>query len=68
MKRYVKVHKKNLALISVIIMLIVLSSYSGGIVAKTLAIIAGLAMIYAGISLTIWIFKTPSRKSKDTIV
>ena len=68
MRRYVKVHKKNFFLISFILILIVLSSYTGGMVAKTLAVIAGIAMIYAGISLTIWIFRTPSRNDKDAVV
>ena len=67
-KRYLSVYKRNVALLLLIIILVVVSSYTQGSASKVTAVLAGVAMIYAGISLTVWIIKTPSKKDKDAVV
>jgi len=63
--RYLKVYKKSILLLVIIIALIVISSVTTGKTAKTAATLAGIGMIYGGISMVIWIMKTPVRKNKD---
>ncbi len=63
--RYLKVFKKKIFLIILIIALIIASSVTKGKTAKTTSVLAGIAMIYGGITFIIWIIRTPVKKEKD---
>ncbi len=63
--RYLKVFKKNILLIIVIITLIIVSSVTKGKTATVTSKLAGIAMIYGGITFIIWIIRTPTKKEKD---
>lgn len=63
--RYLKVFKKNIVLIILIIALIIISSVTKGKTAATTSVLAGIAMIYGGITFIIWIIRTPVKKEKD---
>lgn len=63
--RYLKVFKKNIFLIIVIIALIIVSSVTKGKTASVTSVLAGIAMIYGGITFIIWIIRTPTKKEKD---
>lgn len=63
--RYLKVFKKNILLIIVIIALIIVSSVTKGKTASVTSVLAGIAMIYGGITFIIWIIRTPTKKEKD---
>ncbi len=64
-KRYLSVFKNHLFLLVIIIALIIISSLTKGKTAVVTSTIAGIAMIYAGISFVIWLIKTPAKKDKD---
>ena len=64
-KRYLSVFKNHLFLLVIIIALIIISSLTKGKIAVVTSTIAGIAMIYAGISFVIWLIKTPAKKDKD---
>ncbi len=66
MKRYIHVYKHKLFLLLITIVFIVISTVTKGITSRVFAIIAGIAMIYGAISLTLWIIKTPGKKDKDS--
>lgn len=66
--RYLKVFKKKIFLIILIIALIIISSLTKGKTATTTSVLAGIAMIYGGISFIVWIIKTPVKKEKDETV
>jgi prepilin signal peptidase PulO-like enzyme (type II secretory pathway) len=63
--RYLKVFKKNIFLIIVIITLIIVSSVTKGKTATITSTLAGIAMIYGGITFIMWIIRTPTKKEKD---
>lgn len=63
--RYLKVFKKNIFVVILIITLIIISSKTKGKTATITSTLAGIAMIYAGITFIIWIIKTPTKKEKD---
>lgn len=63
--RYLKVFKKKILLIIVTIALIVISSVTKGKTATITSTLAGVALIYAGITYIVWIIKTPTKKEKD---
>jgi small-conductance mechanosensitive channel len=63
--RYFKVFRKTILIVVVIIALIVISTVTTGKTAKITAVIAGIGMIYAGISFVFWLIKTPVKKNKD---
>ncbi len=63
--RYLKVFKKNILLIIVIITLIVVSSVTKGKTATITSTLAGIAMIYGGITFIVWIIRTPTKKEED---
>lgn len=64
-KRYFSVFKNHLFLLVIIIALIIISSITKGKTAVVTSTLAGIAMIYAGISFVIWLIKTPAKKDKD---
>ncbi len=64
-RRYLSVFKNQLFLLVLIIALIIISSLTKGRTAVVTSTIAGIVMIYAGISFIIWIIKTPAKKDKD---
>lgn len=63
--RYLKVLKKRLLYIIVTVALIVVSSVTKGKTATITSTLAGIALIYAGVSYIIWIIRTPTKKEKD---
>ncbi len=63
--RYLKIFKKKIFLIIVTITLIIVSSVTKGKTATVTATLAGVALIYAGITYIVWIIKTPTKKEKD---
>ncbi len=63
--RYLKVYKRNILLIIVIITLVIVSSVTTGKTATITSTLAGIAMIYGGITFIIWIIRTPTKKEKD---
>ncbi len=63
--RYLKVYKKQVALLVLIGLLIYFSSVTKGTTAKVLAVIAGLGMIYLGVYFLLWILKTPTKSNTD---
>ncbi len=63
--RYLKVFKKDILLIIVIITLIVVSSVTKGKTATITSTLAGIAMIFGGITFIVWIIRTPTKKEKD---
>ena len=65
--RYLKVYRRTLALVIIIVALVVVSSLTAGNVSKITSTLAGIGMIYGGISFIIWIVKTPVKKSKDEV-
>lgn len=67
-RRYIKVYKKYLLLLAMIVGLIAISSYTRGNIAQITAVLAGITMIFAGLSLTLWIIQTPSKTDKDAVV
>lgn len=66
--RYLKVFKKKIFLIIVTITLIIVSSVTKGKTASITAKLAGVALIYAGITYIVWIIRTPTKKEKDEAV
>ena len=66
--RYIKLYKKQILLLILIIALVYISSVVKGNIAKTTSVIAGILMIYAGITFVLWIIKTPIKKDNDQIV
>ena len=62
--RYLKVFKKNIFLIIVIITLIIVSSVTKGKTATITSTLAGIAMIYGGITFIMWIIRTPTKKDE----
>ena len=65
LRRYFTVFKKHLIFLIIIIALIIISSITRGRISVITSTIAGLVMIYAGISFVIWIIRTPAKKEKD---
>lgn len=65
LSRYLKVLKKRIFYVILTVALIIISYVTKGKTAKTASVLAGIAMIYAGISYMIWIIKTPTKKEKD---
>jgi amino acid permease len=65
LSRYLKVFRKNIILIIIIITLIIVSSVTKGKTASITSTLAGIAMIYGGVTFIIWIIKTPTKKEKD---
>lgn len=63
--RYIKVLRSRIFLIGVIIALGIISSVTKGKVATITSVAAGIVMIYVGITLTLWIIKTPVKRNKD---
>lgn len=66
--RYLKVFRKKIFLIIVTIALIVISSVTKGKTATITSTLAGVALIYAGITYIVWIIRTPTKKEKDEAV
>lgn len=66
--RYLKVFKKKIFLIIITIGLIIASSVTKGKTATITSTLAGVALIYAGITYIVWIIKTPTKKEKDEAV
>jgi hypothetical protein len=65
LRKYFPVFKKHLFFLILIIALVVISSLTTGKTATITSTIAGIVMIYAGISFVIWIIKTPIKKDRD---
>jgi hypothetical protein len=65
LRKYLPVFKKHLFFFILIVALIIISSLTTGQTAIITSTIAGIVMIYAGISFIIWIIKTPVKKDKD---
>lgn len=63
--RYLKVYKRQILLFAIIIALIIISSVTKGKTAIVTSTLAGVAMIYAGISFVLWIIRTPTKKDTD---
>ena len=63
--RYLKVYKKSILLALIIIALIVISSLTKGKTASMTSTLAGVVMIYGGITFILWIIRTPTKKEKD---
>jgi len=63
--RYLKVFRKKIFLIIITIALIVVSTVTKGKTASITATLAGVALIYAGITYIVWIIRTPTKKEKD---
>ena len=49
----------------ILIILIVVSSVTPGLVSTITSIAAGLVMIILGLALTMWIIKTPAKRTND---
>lgn len=64
-KRYFSVFKKHIFLLVILIILIVVSSVTPGLVSTITSIAAGLVMIILGLALTMWIIKTPAKRTND---
>ena len=67
MIRLLSVFKRHILILGILITLVVVSSISKGQTAVVTSTLAGLLMIYAAISFTFYILKTPSRKNKEEI-
>jgi len=65
LSRYLKVFKKKIFLIIITIALIITSYTTKGKTSKTASILAGIALIYSGLTYMYWIMKTPTKKEKD---
>lgn len=66
LRRYLSVFKNHVFLLILIVALVIVSSLTKGKTAVVTSTIAGIVMIYAGISFVIWIIKTPAKKDKDS--
>jgi len=66
LRRYLSVFKNHVFLLVLIVALVIVSSLTKGKTAVVTSTIAGIVMIYAGISFVIWIIKTPAKKDKDS--
>lgn len=65
LSRYLKVLRKNILLVIVIITLIIVSSVTKGKTATITSTLAGIVMIYSGITFIIWLIRTPTKREKD---
>ena len=65
LSRYLKVFKKKIFLIIITIALIIVSSVTKGKTATITSTLAGIALIYAGLTYIVWRIKTPTKKEKD---
>lgn len=63
--RYLKVFKKKIFLIILTITLIIISYTTKGKTSTVTSILAGIALIYSGLTYVFWIIKTPTKKEKD---
>lgn len=68
LSRYLKVFRKKIFLAILIIALIIISSVTKGKTAKTTAVLAGIGMIYGGITFILWMIKAPVKKDKDEAI
>ncbi len=66
LRRYLSIFKNHVFLLVLIVALVIVSSLTKGKTAVVTSTIAGIVMIYAGISFVIWIIKTPAKKDKDS--
>ncbi len=67
MRKYFPVLKRHFVIAILLLALIVISSVTKGNISVITAYAAGALMIYAGISFTLWILKTPAKKSKEEV-
>lgn len=65
LSRYLKVFRKKIFLIITTIALIIISSVTKGKTATVTSTLAGICLIYAGITYVVWIIKTPTTNEKD---
>jgi len=67
-RKYLSVFKSHVIILSLLVILVIISSVTRGTTATTTSVLAGIVMIYAGITFFIWIIKTPAKKSKEEVV
>jgi hypothetical protein len=67
LSKYLTVFKKHFVILFLLLALIVVSSVTKGNLSVVTAYAAGALMIYAAISFTLWIIKTPSKKTKEEV-
>ena len=63
--RYLKVFKKKIFSIIITVTLIIISYLTKGQTSRVTSVLAGIGLIYAGLTYMIWIIKTPVKKEKD---
>lgn len=64
-RRYFSVFKTHFYLLAVLIVLVVISSVTIGLISTITSIMAGLVMIIFGIAMTLWILKTPAKRTNE---
>jgi amino acid permease len=68
LRKYFFLFKSHLIILALLVILVIISSITRGTTATTTSIIAGILMIYAGITFFVWIIKTPTKKTKEEVV
>ena len=68
MRRYLSVFKNHVIIMVVFLALIIFSSLTSGKLSSVTTVLTGVLMIYAAIVFTLWIIKTPSKKSNDEVL
>jgi len=64
-RRYFSVFKKHIYLISLLVVLVIVSSIATGTLSTVTSVMAGAMMIIMGLAVTIWIVKTPAKRTKE---
>jgi ABC-type multidrug transport system permease subunit len=64
-RRYFSVFKKHVYLLALLIVLVIVSSIASGLLSIVTSVMAGLVMIILGLAVTIWILKTPAKRTSE---